>query len=1004
MEDLKLYNWYGDEHKILVPELSKSLKSYKHFAKVKMQRMLKELNFQKKVNQDLFLRTKTKLDSNLKRELYSHKVAYINKIKVLKETYKKLSFSDSFEKFIAYEIKKLKQKKKKLIKYSLDYQNSLTNTTDSIKQKELLIENLKFNTLNEEIKLFQKYAILNASVIWYKKFNIKEFNLDEIKENLSELDLKYLNQIKNINLVMRDFIWKFEEKRIQFFKQKREFQNKYFNQKENLKKQYLVEKYNLKLDYKQRALKAEYHYNQKYIEEKQKIKEKTKIFKNKIKENQNLILKFQKQNSNYLSNIKQTSYQKIKQIKSEYKKVLKLIKEDINSSHQKDLINIAGDLLNLKNLTNQNLNDKILSLSAQEQHFFKLIKKEVYSLINTYNIRKIIKYYYKGNFLVKKGKCIEKFTYNGKYNLVIGQAYLDYAHDLNTTRIHFLKEKCENIIHKQIFILNNGIKAEKDKINHKKQIAKKNYADTLKSIKIKFQNKQISKQAYKNLKLETKINYRESKNDLKINNQYSKIKNTLNTLFFRRRSEFNIDKKIFESKFNEAQKSIPVECIKNIHIWATFLGFIFPGLPELIWFKQYIKGSLMVATSLLFYLGFIPFALGLYWHKINGIFGLIDLGANIRDIEKGILPDARFYLFGGVVSIILLVFTFMYFLISAIGARRVSIALEHGLRPSKWSATKRWLNTSGFPWMISLFGWVLMIFIVATPVITSILISFTDFGYLHDPVTQKVSWVGLGQWGKWWIFRKNNLLLSMFKVFSWTIVWTIFSSILPIILGMILAILVNNPRLKGKKIFRLIYIIPWAIPVFVTVTFFKNSFVAGDSGYFNFILLKLGILKNSINWLKESANLARVLVILVQTWISYAWIFMLVTGNLQSISKDIYEAASIDGGKGKHLLWFLTIPQLFLMITPMIIGQFVGAFNNFTTISLFTGGGPAYAHATAFGEGTTDIIISWVYKIATGAVKIEGDQAFAAALTTLASLMTIAISARGFIKSMSKKD
>lgn len=100
------------------------------------------------------------------------------------------------------------------------------------------------------------------------------------------------------------------------------------------------------------------------------------------------------------------------------------------------------------------------------------------------------------------------------------------------------------------------------------------------------------------------------------------------------------------------------------------------------------------------------------------------------------------------------------------------------------------------------------------------------------------------------------------------------------------------------------------------------------------------------------------LLIIVQTWIGYAWIFMLVTSNLQSIPRDIYEAGSVDGAKPRHLFWYLTLPQLLLSISPLLIALFVGSFNNFTTIFIFNNGGPAYAKPTPFGEGSTDIIVS----------------------------------------------
>ncbi|UWV81049.1 hypothetical protein NW065_03415 [Mycoplasmopsis cynos] len=105
-----------------------------------------------------------------------------------------------------------------------------------------------------------------------------------------------------------------------------------------------------------------------------------------------------------------------------------------------------------------------------------------------------------------------------------------------------------------------------------------------------------------------------------------------------------------------------------------------------------------------------------------------------------------------------------------------------------------------------------MIFIVATPVITSILVSFTNYGFEHYAPAQTVEWVGLKQWGKWWTLRENRLFESLQSVILWSIIWTILSTLFPISLGILIAILTNNQRIRFKKIFRLIYILPWAIP------------------------------------------------------------------------------------------------------------------------------------------------------------------------------------------------
>lgn len=986
MEQLKLYNWYSKEFEPVVSESGKTLKAYKHIAKVKVQRMLADLNFQQKVEKDLFLRAKSKLEANLKRELSSHRVAYINKVKVLKEQYKNLNFARSFEDFINFELAKLKSRKKELHLYAKDFQKSLKDTGDSLEVKEQLLLKLKQETKFEEEKLFESYKLFKRSI---QSRYANEFISPHSNEQ---------------QLIIKDFVKKIEKKLAYFQSKQQEYYQEYLNKHQALKKQYKVERANIKLDYKQRILKSEYEYNEKYITHKEEILEKKKAFYEKINQHKNEIKSSEKQHQDALKIIKQTSTQKINALKKQYQIQLKTLNELISESNQKDIYYLLENLLELNHINENNFQRVVDNFNDEQKITFNVIKNKVASLSNKTRVKKVIKYFYKGQFLTQKGNLLKTHTYNGHFDIEAGKAYSSLSSDANKTRLKFLLEECQTLAQKKIMQARNLVKQEKVNLKQQALNAKVEYKNALKETQNKLKSKQISKQAYKNLKIENKIAYKEAINDVKLNNEVSRIKNTLWTLYFRRKAEEKIDYKIFESKINEAQKSIPTECIKNISIWATLLGFILPGLSELIWFRQYAKGAVMLAFSALFYLGFIPFSFGLYWSKIGGVFGLIDLGADIRNIDQGVLPDARYYLFGGVVSIILLVFALAYFSISAIGARRVAIALEHGLRPSNWSSTKRWLNTSGFPWMISLFGWVLMVFVVATPVITSILISFTDFGYLHDPVTQKVSWVGLKQWGLWWIFRENRLITSLFRVFSWTIVWTIFSTLLPIALGIAIAILVNNNRLKGKKIFRLIYIIPWAIPVFITVTFFKNSFAGGDSGYFNSIFMALGLIDKPINWLFDNVLRVRILVILVQTWISYAWIFMLVTGNLQSIPRDIYEAGSIDGAKGRQLFWYLTIPQLLMMIAPMLIGQFVGAFNNFTTISLFTGGGPEYLDATVFKEGTTDIIISWVFKIAQGAIKIESDQAFAAALTTLASLITISVSARGFIKSITRRD
>ena len=105
--------------------------------------------------------------------------------------------------------------------------------------------------------------------------------------------------------------------------------------------------------------------------------------------------------------------------------------------------------------------------------------------------------------------------------------------------------------------------------------------------------------------------------------------------------------------------------------------------------------------------------------------------------------------------------------------------------------------------------------------------------------------------------------------------------------------MVNNERIKAKKVFRTVYLLPWAIPAFITIMFFSIMTSRGGviteaiNSVFN---LSLDIKNNTVQ--------TRTALILLQGWLGHSYIFLLTTGVLQAIPKDLYEAASIDGATG----------------------------------------------------------------------------------------------------------
>ncbi|QKT05682.1 ABC transporter permease subunit [Mycoplasma sp. OR1901] len=1039
MEDLKLYNWYGESFDNILPQSSGNMAAYKKQVKNIFLRTKDRIKSQENIDKDLYLRARTKLQDNLKRELASHKVAYKNKLAVLKDSIKKLSYSDSTIKLLQFEINKIKAELKDTKKYAKDFVYSLQQSADEINVKLDNIEKLKTKTYVDENELFKKFAVYNIMKIYLQKIEKTDFNISLIHDFLLPIELEWVKKLDNPKEYFTNIYNEVEKQRISLYNRKQELIRKFEGTHKLQKELYIEETEQIKTITKQKILELEYEYTKKSNELMERAKETKAKALEKIEEQKEVILKAEAKNKAVVKNIIDNSNAQIKEIKSNYKEQLKLVKYRSIVQNTKDFMSFLSkneikvpelDYTFKSNFTVDQAKEVATTLKSEvknfveenkENDFVKIAYSQFFSKLNLLRTYIEFKNLLKSQYKEKIGLSKVKYTYEGKFNLEESRSLKDLFIDSRKTRLAFRKEKISAkhdllaLKRKEVAKLKNRDKVknieelslelltDNEKFKLAKAKAIKEFKEGKAELKRKIASKEISKQAYKNKIYEYKINKKETIRETKLKSMLMSNKEILRTAFWREFSEHKVNKKIYESKITEAQKTIPVETMKNLRFLTAFLGFIFPGLSELIFFKQYVKGVLLTLLSTFIWTIVIPFSFGAYWSRMGGIPGFSDLGKGLHNASLGVFTDARLYIFGGVISVVLLVFAVAYLSVSSISSYRVAKQLEYGSRPSKWTHTKRWLNTSGFPWMISLFGWFLMIFIVATPIFTSILISFTNFGYEHQAPSQTVDWVGLKMWGYWWVFRENNLLLSLQRVIGWTILWTIFSTLIPISVGIIIAVLTNSQRIKFKKVFRVIYILPWAIPAFVTLTFIKSMFQGGDQGFINLIMLKVGLISEAKNWLAEIGK-TRVLVIIVQTWIAYAWIFMLVTGNLQSIPKDIYEAGSVDGARGAQLFRYLTLPSLLLSIAPMLIGQFVGSFNNFTTISIFTGGGPAFANPTVFGEASTDIIISWVYKLTLGTVKFAGDQAFAAALTTLAALFSISLGARGFIKSMSRRD
>ena len=245
--------------------------------------------------------------------------------------------------------------------------------------------------------------------------------------------------------------------------------------------------------------------------------------------------------------------------------------------------------------------------------------------------------------------------------------------------------------------------------------------------------------------------------------------------------------------------------------------------------------------------------------------------------------------------------------------------------------------------------------VILLPLVFSICLSFTDYDAAHQPPAHILNWVGLKNY-------QNLLVLGQyaktyFGILGWTVVWAVCSSVLPYALGIVIAILLNNPRLRGRKIFKFVYILPWAIPGYITLLVLQSMFDTGY-GFINQILGLFGV--ENIRWL-TSVTPARIALILVSIWTGFSYPMMLSENVIKNISKDVYEAAVLDGANSAQMFFRITLPLLMHSISPIFIMSVAGAFNNFNTIYLITGGGPLNLNYQS--AGSTDILITWLFKL-----------------------------------------
>lgn len=241
------------------------------------------------------------------------------------------------------------------------------------------------------------------------------------------------------------------------------------------------------------------------------------------------------------------------------------------------------------------------------------------------------------------------------------------------------------------------------------------------------------------------------------------------------------------------------------------------------------------------------------------------------------------------------------------------------------------------------------------PLIFMICMAFTNYSKEGKHLVL-FDWVGLTNFAKVLNF-KDSIGQEFWSVLGWTLIWAVFATALNYILGMILAIVINRKETRLKGLWRFCFVLSIAIPQFVSLLVVRT--MLKDTGFINNLLLQLGLITKPLPFLTD-ATWARVTVIVANLWVGIPYTLMQVTGILQNIPAELYEAAKVDGANAFVTFFKITLPYMLFVTTPYLITTFTGNVNNFNVIYLLTNGAPTPVGATA---GKTDLLVTWLYKL-----------------------------------------
>ncbi|MDR1466560.1 MAG: sugar ABC transporter permease [Treponema sp.] len=339
----------------------------------------------------------------------------------------------------------------------------------------------------------------------------------------------------------------------------------------------------------------------------------------------------------------------------------------------------------------------------------------------------------------------------------------------------------------------------------------------------------------------------------------------------------------------------------------------------------------------------------------KGIWGLVTLGTVSRAQDRKNYDHSIMLMLAGIIAaLVLLIFIaiWLYNIVDAYKTRKRIIAGETITSADYFKGL--WNNS--FEYIMITPGMLLVIFISIVPIIFAILVAFTNYNANFIPPRKLVEWTGFDTFAN--IIKIKIWGSTFVQVFLWTVVWAFLATFSSYAFGLFQALILRAKAVKFRTFWRSVFILPWAVPGLVSMLVFKA--LLNQEGAFNQMLLQAGLIKEAIPFLSD-VGWARFCLVAVNVWLGFPYFMALISSVMTTVPQEQYEAAQIDGANAFQQFRAVTLPTVIASTAPQILMSITFNFNNFNMIYFLTGGGPANPNFQM--AGSTDILISWIFKL-----------------------------------------